>query len=274
MPKRFQGDDTHRLVVPAREAYRLWFSFLSMALDDPELQPLYNKTFYAPWGDIKAVKKFDDWWQHHWTLFAYESEARVIETEFDWKKARRDHGKVIIAVSRDQSLAETKRQVEAILKRQDAHKAARLRKGDAAAQFVISAPNLKYPSLRLLERIYRLWLKNGRNSELTAKAYFDWAVARNKKIMTHNKRIAEIRAEKSRMRSYAEDDQLAGRKASVEKIRWERAVPKRQVTETGWVSRSDEKYDQRRQVIWRYIRKARRIAKNAVAGSFPGSFTE
>jgi hypothetical protein len=274
MPKRFQGDDTHRLVIPAREAYRLWFSFLSMALDDPELRPLFNEQFYAPWGDVKAVKKFDDWWKDHWRLFAFESGTKVIDGESDWKAVSLDQSKIVVAIPRDQTLAETKRQIEAILKKDRAHKAPRVKARKSAVKYAISAANLKYPSLRLLERIYGLWLKHNRNTERASEAYFKWAKARNEQIEAHNNKIRDVRAEKRKLKREAESEQSIGLKPSVETLRLERAVYKLQVQETGWGSKDDEKYEQRRQVIWRYIRKARRIAKNAAVGSFPGPFTE
>ena len=272
MPKKFQGDESYRLVFPLREAYRLWFSFLKLALDNPELKPLFNKKKYEAWGDIGSVEKFDDWWKDHWRLFAFESGTKVIEDSRHWKSISRDKSKIAVSIPRDQTLAETTRQVEAILKKVGAHKAPRLKKRISGAQFVISATNLKYPSMRLMERIYRLWLKNGGSSELTAQAYFKWAVTRNEQIKKHNKTVSDVRAEKQAIKGHAQDDRAAGRKPSAEKLRWERAVYKLQVRETGWGSKDDEKYDQRRQVIWRYIRKARIIARNTVEGEFPGDF--
>jgi hypothetical protein len=245
-----------------------------MALEDPDLQPEFDAKFYAPWGNIRSVRKFDDWWTAHWRLFAFESNTKVVRNLNAWKEESRDTSKIVISVPRDQTLAEIKRQVEALLKAQRSHSASRTRVNAVAAQFAISAPNLKYASLRLLERIYGLWLKNNRNTEATAKAYFVWAKARNEKIRKHNSKVSAIRAEKGKLKLGADSERAMGLTPTVEKLRWEREIYKKQVAETGWSSKSDEKYDQRRYVIWRYIRKARRIAKNTVEGKFPGDFSE
>jgi hypothetical protein len=273
MPKRFTGDETHRLVTPTREAYRLWFSFLRMALEDPDLQPEFDAKFYAPWGNIKSVKNFDDWWATHWRLFAFESDTKVVRDASAWRKESRDSSKIVISIPRDQTLAETKRQLEMLLKAERSHSASRNRQKAVAAQFAISTPNLKYASLRLLERIYGLWLKNNRNTEATAKAYFAWAKARNEQIRKHNTKVSDTRAQRRVLKLGAESERAIGLQPSVKKMRWERAIYKMQVTETGWGSKSDERYDQRRYVIWRYIRKARQIAKNTARGKFPGDYT-
>src|ERR1019366_4794548 len=123
MAKRFTGDNTHQLIFPLREAYRLWFSFLRMALQDSRIT--VDKKFYSAWGDISGVK-FDDWWKNNWRLFATESGMQRLSSNADWKTTASDGNKIVVAIPRDQPLAQTKRQLAEILKMEGAHKRARL----------------------------------------------------------------------------------------------------------------------------------------------------
>ena len=73
-----------------------------------------------------------------------------------------------------------------------------------------------------------------------------------------------------------EEHRSQGRRSDFEQRRWQRALFKLQVQETGWSEdeKLDTSFEARRRIIWRYIRKARRIAANTVRGEFPGDFTE
>jgi hypothetical protein len=68
----------HPIVRSQRQLYRLWFEFLKMAKNEPDLQSdlAQSADFYAPWGDVRD-QQFDPWWKEHKHLFGqtYVKEA-------------------------------------------------------------------------------------------------------------------------------------------------------------------------------------------------------
>lgn len=76
MPRKWKGDDTHRLPAQQVEPYRLWFEFLKLAAKDPDVQ--LDRHLYRAWGDFEN-QKFSEWWSEHWrSLFALDIGVRLI----------------------------------------------------------------------------------------------------------------------------------------------------------------------------------------------------
>lgn len=70
-----------RLIVK-REAYRLWFEYLKVALksEDKRIKAALQNTkaFYAPW-DIGADTDFNEWWKTHGHLFEEKYQIRELK---------------------------------------------------------------------------------------------------------------------------------------------------------------------------------------------------
>lgn len=66
-----------------KQLYRIWFEFLKMAHNEPDLKENLKKTerFYLPWGDVYGAT-FDPWWKDHKHLFGQtyvQAVDRVVE---------------------------------------------------------------------------------------------------------------------------------------------------------------------------------------------------
>jgi hypothetical protein len=71
-----------RLIVK-REAYRLWFEYLKVALksDDKRIKAALQttKAFYAPW-EVTADTNYNEWWKTHGHLFEEKFQVRELKT--------------------------------------------------------------------------------------------------------------------------------------------------------------------------------------------------
>ncbi len=97
-----------------KQGFRLWFEFYKLALDDPALAGEVERTreFYEPWGDVRD-QAFDRWWAGHSHLF---EETRVREVS----RIDKETDALYLAVPLQQPLAQTMRQMKAIIEaRQD-----------------------------------------------------------------------------------------------------------------------------------------------------------
>jgi hypothetical protein len=166
-----------------REAYRLWFEYLRVALkssDNKILDALErSKPFYAHWGDV-ANTKFDKWWKEKGHLFADKYVVRQLQIG----DKPIDPGALIVEIPLTQSPTKLTKQVGGII--QDAWNArqreARKGKRRPTSEYKLTAgaePKLravremltvyrdgylkeKHKSLRgsdLLEEVHRLYLK-------------------------------------------------------------------------------------------------------------------
>ena len=96
------------------QGFRLWFEFYKLVLDDPAFAVEVERTreFYEPWGDVRG-QTFDRWWAGHSHLF---EETRVREVS----RIGKETDALYLAVPLQQPLAQTMRQVKAIIEaRQD-----------------------------------------------------------------------------------------------------------------------------------------------------------
>lgn len=234
-------DDERRLPWK-REAYRLWFEFLKLALRDPHVT--VSEQAYERWDDV-ANGKFDQWWSVHWEeLFSVAGRTKEISDKNEWLSVHKDQNRIAISLPLDCDIKGTLKDLRKLLRNKGAGTLARIRQGSSAAPYTIAAKNLKYPALRQLLRIYGYWCQSGGDLDDTARRYYNWARNTNAKRIEWEKR----------------------RKQADKEPYW-MIVP-----EAGWETYMAGDPDDRRRHMRRYLKKARKIAENVSSGVFPGKF--
>jgi hypothetical protein len=262
MPKKWRGDRSNLLPAHQVEPYRLWFEFLQLASKDADV--FVDHAIYTAWSDYRS-STFEAWWSAHWRdLFAVNFGARELIDRGDVRSV--GEREIIIAIPLYQSPSKTMSQVRQLLE----DKGAKERISDApSGSFqirVLDANGNDVPAtqrflknlgkMRLYLRLYRYWLGNAdldrkRRVEQTARDYYDWATAWNRKV-TAKRGDKRPRAEiPSCINGYIE-------------VLQKRAGRDR-------VTKSGEDGDERRQVV-RYLRKSQQIARNTGMGIFPGYY--
>jgi hypothetical protein len=243
--KKWSGDGRYYLPARQIEPYRLWFEFLKLAANDPDLT--VNREFYAPWGDFQS-QSFDDWWTGAtWrSLFAVDAGVRVLdETEF----VANDDTAIIVRLPLAKDPKETLKDVAELLEQHHAdHRLSRVPQGKFALTEGYEKGFLKYlPQARLKLRLYRIWLshrslgRSGRVSQ-TATDFIAWARTRDNLIKSKGYKY-ERPLIPFAIGQFV-DDLAAGDKSC---------------------------FDNRR-VFMRYLQKARSLASNAASGLFPGKW--
>lgn len=259
MPKRFEGDATHRLPMGLREPYRLWFEFVKLTLSDPNLRVSKR---YASWGDIKH-NTFDKWWNTHWReMFAVRIGTTEVRTAAQLTVAR-SNDNLVLAVPRDMPIASALREVRKQLQVAHVGTRERIRRRASNAPFRIDAVNLKYEPLQRLLRIYRYDLKHQGDAQKIAHDEWIWTRQRNKWVQQVN---AEREAQK-RKRWRKIIKQQGWKSEDM------RALIELESMDTALADKGIETRETQQRAMWRLLRKARRIAKNVARGSFPGKYS-
>lgn len=262
MSKKWKGDEIHLLPALQVEPYRLWFEFLKLAEQDGELT--VDKTIYSAWGDYRS-SDFKKWWKTYWrSLFATSIGTFEITDSIPSATARLN-----VSLPLNQDPTQTLNQVRQLLKDRGAgQKLKSMRHG----QFELSVgtvngrkvdPSTRFlrnlPKVRLLMHLYRFWLQfpdhdERRRLEETAKAYCRWAGDWNRKVTE---------------RKWKRDKIEIPTALSEYVMFLERRGGRRRVS---LVDENETDAPNHRRQLARYIRKARRIAANAAAGEFPGTY--
>lgn len=263
MSEKWKGDEEHLLPALQVEPYRLWFEFLRLASTDTTIK--IDKSAYKSWGDYRNTD-FKSWWRDHWrVLFATGIGVYEISDELPSNSEAR----LNVSLPLNQDIAQTINQVRQLLKERGAgQKLKSIRQG----QFELSVgtvngrkvdPSTRFlrnlPKVRLLMHLYRFWLQfpdhdERRRLEETAKAYCAWAGGWNRKVTERKWKRAKIEIPA----------------ALSEYVKFlERRGGRRRVS---LVDENETDAPNHRRQLARYIRKARRIAANVAAGSFPGPY--
>ena len=245
MAKKYLGTNNYHLPARQIEPYRLWFEFLCLAHQDPEVEVDYK--YYSEWDDFYNCS-FNDWWtEARWThLFGSDIGLRILKSGSI--VAEEEIG-ISIRLPLNKDPKKILEEISLLLVERE-----------AGVSFQNSEPNkfslsegyelafLKYlPKVRVMLKIYGLWLrhmhlnKRGRIRQ-TAVDYYDWASKRNDWITSNNYKLTKP------------DIPFAiGNYAKTVKF--------------GAVASEDD-----RRAFMRYLQKGRRLAKNAAGGVFPGRY--
>jgi hypothetical protein len=218
-----------------REAYRLWFEYLRVALKSPEKEVQdtlkRSKEFYAPWGAV-ANTKFDKWWKENGHLFADKYVVRQISPG----EKPTDPDSLVVEIPLTQSPTELTKRVRVIIQHawSDRERQSRKSKRRPTSEYKLSAgaePKLR--AVREMLTVYRdAYLKNKHKSlrgsdllEEVDRLYFG----------RKNKRWAKVPTPLLYDRKYG-DNSVALRN------------------------------------LRRYIQKAEKIVRNVANGEFPGPY--
>jgi hypothetical protein len=280
MAKAWSGDGTY--VLPARkvEPYRLWFEFLKLAINDPEIK--VDKRIYKSWGDVENLT-FDKWWSDHWRdLFAVETGIRMMERDETLGKSNNAVAvRVPLALDANTAIQELK---ELLHEHGIGNREATRVKGKfALTEGSKQGFEKRMNTARCMLRLYGYWLKyqkadKRKRVEKAALDYYDWAYNWNQQIVTKGwKRTKpDLQACFSVYCEYltkrdAGDLTYLGKAhgygytledpSSTALATGQRAV--------GGIGLDGE--DARRHIV-RYIKKARNIAENVASGEFPGKY--
>ena len=146
-----------------KQGFRLWFEFYKLALDDPALAVEVERTreFYEPWGDVRG-QAFDRWWAGHSHLF---EETRVREVS----RIGKETDALYLAVPLQQPLAQTMRQVKAIVEARQAERAKAVGIEDRRTKAVGMGPyrltpgvEFRHTTVKDVLLVYRLYLAEGK----------------------------------------------------------------------------------------------------------------
>jgi len=264
--KVWRGDDAQMLPAQQVEPYRLWFEFLKLAHNDPDVW--IDKKLYRSWGNVKA-SEFKEWWSSHWRdLFAVDIGVRVLGSVQD--RARHSDADLTVQIPLYQDRRRTLRQLAELL---EEHGAGERLSDMTQGQFRLSVgvsedghpihPSTRFlrnlPKVRLLLHLYRFWLEgegldDRQRLEQTAQRYFAWADSWN----------AKVRDRKWKRPSIELPPAISEYVAFLQKRGTRKRVKTYELNETD--------FPNHRRQIARYIRKARRIAANVGRGEFPGNY--
>jgi hypothetical protein len=144
-----------------REAFRLWFEYLRVALrsSNPDVRKALKRSasYYKPWGNI-ATSRFDQWWREKGHLFEERSTVRRLNR----REAPTDANALVIEIPLTQPRAKLIAQIREII--QNASPVQKPSKGRMrpVAQYRLTAgaePRLL--ALREMLTVYRdVYLKN------------------------------------------------------------------------------------------------------------------
>jgi hypothetical protein len=194
MQKKWSGSGIHKLPALQVEPYRLWFEFLKLAIQDPDVD--VDREHYSAWGDVENLT-FTKWWSAHWrTLFSIDIGVYQL-TDLSHKIVQSDQ-EIIVRIPLSQNIRRSLDQVEELLNDNGAGDRMKdMRDGQFRLYAGINeAGEMIHPSRRLLRNLdkirlmmhlYRFWvhnygLVNRRRLEQTAIGYFEWADNWNKKV--------------------------------------------------------------------------------------------
>lgn len=245
MAEKWSGDGRYYLPARQIEPYRLWFEFLKLAHADPDVAVDYD--FYADWGAFWEMS-FNDWWlDERWrTLFAVDAGVRVLGTQ---DLIQNDSQAIVVRIPLNKEPSETLKEIQKLLKQHNAGvRFDQMEQGRFGLSAGYEKGFLKYlDRANFMLRLYGLWLKNvdldkkGRIAR-TAVEFHDWAKSRDDFIRHRGYKYSRPLFPFA-VRAFAE-----GIKGGENMIG------------------SDE-----RRAFMRYLAKAKMLATNAGAGTFPGA---
>ena len=156
-----------------KEAYRLWFEYLKVALQSPDKKVqsalLVSQPYYRPW-QMAVAPKFDPWWSDHQSLF---DEKYTVRELAHGEKAK-DPNALLLEVPLTQSPTILTRKVKAIIQAayEQREKSQRKAKTKATAYYHLTeGAEPKLDAVREMLSIYRdVYLKN---SKLRGEKLFD-----------------------------------------------------------------------------------------------------
>jgi hypothetical protein len=257
MSKAFAGDSFHMLPAQKVEPYRLWFEFLKLAFQDPNIK--VNRRLYQAWGVIENVE-FKSWWSDNWRkLFATDVGVRVFDPH---EKLSANDSTLVVRLPLNKKIKDTLTDVRHLLEGRSAGR--RLRNSPAGSFSLTKGFEQgflkKLNTARCMLRLYGIWLKHDdkdrrKRVEASTLDYCEWAAAWDRKI-------AEMKWNRPRpffpicFKEYAH--YIRERRSGV-KVRG------------GQAAAIGNAENARRQVV-RYLAKAQRLARNVGQGSFPGSY--
>jgi hypothetical protein len=264
MKQKWSGDG--RFYLPARrvEPYRLWFEFLKLALNDPDIE--VDRDFYAEWGDVEG-QEFSDWWSGEtWRkLFAVDAGVRLMDRA---ETLPDNDPSLIVRLPLGKDIRDTLSDVEALLEEHSAGvRFDRVPRGRFALSEGAEKGFLKQMGkARVMLRLYGYWLAHGdksksRRVQEAAKDFYDWAKSWDDKIT--EKRWRRTRIDPPLCFEYWVQNHLRGVPIEVPT----NATPERKDK----IHKRADPENARRQVT-RYIAKARKMAGNVGRGEFPGKY--
>jgi hypothetical protein len=146
-----------------KEAYRLWFEYLKVALQCPDKKVkaalLVSEPYYRPW-QMDVTVRFDKWWAEHQTLF----DEKYIVRELAHGEKAKDPNALLLEVPLTQSPTILTRKVKAIVQAAFERQAKTERKGKSKATayyHLTEGAEPKLDAVREMLSIYRdVYLKN------------------------------------------------------------------------------------------------------------------
>ena len=244
MAEKWSGDGQYYLPARQIEPYRLWFEFLKLAHVDPDVTVDYD--FYADWGQFWEMS-FKEWWSgDRWrTLFAVDAGVRVLEGQ---DTIQNNSQAIVVRLPLNKDPSETLKEVQKLLQHYKAGvRFDQIEQGRFGLSEGYEKGFLKYlDRANFMLRLYGLWLRNvdldkkGRIGR-TAVEFYDWAKSRDDLIRKRGYKYSRPMFPAA-VRAFAE-----GVKAGED------------------MTGSDD-----RRAFMRYLAKAKVLAMNAGAGTFPG----
>ena len=150
-------------LIAKKEAYRLWFEYLKVALQSPDKKVqaalVVSQPYYRPW-QMSVAPKFDPWWSDHQHLF---DEKYTVRELAHGEKAM-DPNALLLEVPLTQSPTILTRKVKAIIQAayEQREKSERKSKKKATAYYHLTeGAEPKLDAVREMLSIYRdVYLKN------------------------------------------------------------------------------------------------------------------
>lgn len=264
MANPYSGDG--RYFLPARkiEPYRLWFEYLKLAYEDPDIE--VDTDFYKEWGDVENLT-FDKWWGGEtWRrLFAIDTSVRVLE---GGETLPKDDPSLVVRLPLGKDIKDTVRDIQQLLEEYGAGvKFDEVPKGRFSLSDGFEKGFLKKMNrARLMLRLYGAWIlhkeKDAKErTQLAATDVYDWATAWNNKIRERGwKREQTFIPE---CFTYYVENKLRGVPVYVPENASERMTDM-------YLSAADP--ENARRQVQRYIQKARKLSENVARGDFPGRY--
>ena len=176
-----------KMTLAARkEAYRLWFEYLKVALQSPDKKVkaalLVSEPYYRPW-QMTTAGKFDPWWKEHLSLFAEKYTVR----ELTHGEPALDPDALLLEVPLTQSPTILTRKVKAIIQAAYERQAKTERKGKTRATayyHMTEGAEPKLDAVREMLSIYRdVYLKDPklRGEKLLDAVHKYYSSRKNKK---------------------------------------------------------------------------------------------
>lgn len=253
MAKRsFAGDAKYRLPKGKVEPYRLWFEYLKLAYQYPNIE--VDTSLYASWGNI-VKSHFGAWWSEHWSkLFATYPETRLISSVDAFKEAAADPKCVVIRVSLTSPRKQRIKDIDDALKVIPTAEVKEKRSTSDPAFVIASKRSINYATLRGMLRYLRFFNDNDWDIDKASVAYYKWSKTWNDRVRTKKLKVPAV---------YVPPflpvfvDRIAEKTKSV----------------GGLKKRSNPRgYDDLRSQARRLLRRGETILQNVGEGRFPGSF--